>query len=64
MYANLHAREPGGPALARPGGSPGGRLREAEVATWMNEYGKSDRPVVPVKPPNKTAVAEVVEERV
>jgi hypothetical protein len=29
----------------------------------MHEYGKSDRPVVPVKPPNKTAVAEVVEER-
>jgi group II intron reverse transcriptase/maturase len=29
----------------------------------MDEYGKSDRSVVPVKPPNKTAVAEVVEER-
>jgi RNA-directed DNA polymerase len=29
----------------------------------MDEYGKSDRSVVPVKPPNKTVVAEVVEER-
>ena len=29
----------------------------------MNERGKSDSPVVPAKPPNKTAVAEVVEER-
>jgi hypothetical protein len=29
----------------------------------MDEYGKSDRPIVPVKPPNKTTVAEVVEER-
>src|SRR5260370_2617269 len=29
----------------------------------MNGYGKSDRPVVPAKPPNKTAVAEAVEER-
>ena len=29
----------------------------------MNGYGKSDRPVVPAKPPNKTAVAEVAEER-
>jgi len=31
----------------------------------MNECGKSDSPVVPAKPPNKTvrAVAEVVEER-
>jgi hypothetical protein len=29
----------------------------------MDGYGKSDRSVVPVKPPNKTAVAEVVEER-
>src|SRR4030081_712553 len=29
----------------------------------MNEYGKSDKPIVPVKPPNKTTVAEVVEER-
>jgi hypothetical protein len=32
----------------------------------MNERGKSDSPVVPAKPPNKTAVAvaEVVEGRV
>ena len=29
----------------------------------MNGYGKSDRPVVPAKPPDKTAVAEVAEER-
>ena len=29
----------------------------------MNGCGKSDSPVVPAKPPNKTAVAEVVEER-
>ncbi len=29
----------------------------------MNECGKSDSPVVPAKPPNKTSVAEVVEER-
>ena len=29
----------------------------------MNERGKSDSPVVPAKPPNKTTVAEVVEER-
>ena len=29
----------------------------------MNERGKSDSPVVPAKPPNKTSVAEVVEER-
>ena len=29
----------------------------------MNGYGKSDRPVVPAKPPNKTAVAEAAEER-
>jgi RNA-directed DNA polymerase len=29
----------------------------------MNGYGKSDRPVVPAKLPNKTAVAEAVEER-
>jgi hypothetical protein len=36
----------------RRGGKPG-----------MNERGKSDSPVVPAKPPNKTSVAEVVEER-
>jgi len=29
----------------------------------MHERGKSDSPVVPAKPPNKTSVAEVVEER-
>src|SRR6266498_1915928 len=29
----------------------------------MNERGKSDSPVVPVNPPNKTSVAEVGEER-
>jgi RNA-directed DNA polymerase len=29
----------------------------------MNGCGKSDRPVVPAKPPNKTAVAETAEER-
>jgi len=29
----------------------------------MHEDGKSDSPVVPAKPPNKTSVAEVVEER-
>jgi hypothetical protein len=29
----------------------------------MNERGKSDSPVVPAKPSNKTSVAEVVEER-
>ena len=29
----------------------------------MNGYGKSDRPVVPAKPLNKTAVAEAAEER-
>ena len=29
----------------------------------MNERGKSDSPVVPAKPPNKTSVAEVVEGR-
>jgi len=29
----------------------------------MNDGGKSDSPVVPAKPPNKTSVAEVVEER-
>ncbi|MGI8307540.1 group II intron reverse transcriptase/maturase [Saccharopolyspora hattusasensis] len=29
----------------------------------MNERGESDSPVVPAKPPNKTSVAEVVEER-
>src|SRR6266536_6164507 len=29
----------------------------------MNGYGKSDRPVIPAKPPNKTTVAEAVEER-
>ena len=29
----------------------------------MNERGKSDSPVVPAKPPNKTPVAEVVEGR-
>jgi RNA-directed DNA polymerase len=29
----------------------------------MHERGKSDSPVVPAKPPNKTPVAEVVEER-
>ena len=29
----------------------------------MNERGKSDSPVVPVKPPNKATAAEVVEER-
>lgn len=29
----------------------------------MNDRGKSDSPVVPAKPPNKTSVAEVVEGR-
>jgi RNA-directed DNA polymerase len=29
----------------------------------MYEDGKSDSPVVPTKPPNKAAAAEVVEER-
>ncbi len=29
----------------------------------MDGYGKSDRPVVPAKPPNKTMVAEAAEER-
>src|SRR5260370_39090814 len=29
----------------------------------MDGHGKSDRPVVPAKPPNKTAVAETAEER-
>ena len=29
----------------------------------MNGHGKSDRPVVPAKPPNKAAAAEAAEER-
>src|SRR6266700_1403152 len=29
----------------------------------MNGYGKSDRPVVPARPPNKAAAAEAAEER-
>jgi RNA-directed DNA polymerase len=65
MHAwNLHAREPGDPLTAcgwhrRPHRQ--GRSRNP----MMHGQGKSDRPVVPTKPPNKagTSAAEVVEGR-
>jgi hypothetical protein len=41
-----------------------GPLGEGQGRTpEMHGDGKSDSPVVPAKPPNKTSVAEVVEER-
>jgi hypothetical protein len=52
-----------GVAYQRPGGPRGERLGGKPS---MYGRGKSDRPVVPAKPPNKLAVvarAEVVEER-
>jgi RNA-directed DNA polymerase len=51
--------------LARGGWRYGTRREVQGRTTVMNEYGKSDRPVVPVKPPNKAGppVAEGVEGR-
>src|SRR5213593_509597 len=59
------AREPGDPSSAR-GCSSGGPCREVDRRTpTMNGQGKSDRPVVPAKSPNKTgaSVAEGMEGR-
>ena len=40
--------------LARPGCSPGGPFRERRGGTpGMHEYGKSDSPVVPARPPTR-----------
>ena len=51
--------------LARGGWRYGTRREVQGRTTAMNEYGKSDRPAVPVKPPNKAGqpVAEGVEGR-
>jgi len=75
----LHAWEPGGPAVVRGSlidasswmvrgvaqrlGGPRGERCGGNPS--MNERGKSDRPVVPAKPPNNVALAaaEVVEGR-
>ena len=60
---SLDPREPGDPTLAVPliGGGP---PREGRGRTpGMYERGKSDRLVVPTKPPNKAIAAEVVEGR-
>src|SRR5262245_50261220 len=59
------AREPGDPVFAR-GGWCGGPRREVQGHTpTMNGHGKSDRPVVPVKSPNKAGqpAAEEMEGR-
>jgi hypothetical protein len=65
MHApNLHAREPGDPAVARLPGSGKGPLREGQGRNpEMNDGGKSDSSVVPAKPPNKAVAAEGVEGR-
>jgi RNA-directed DNA polymerase len=66
MHARKHhAREPGGPSLARRGWT-GGPCREVMRRTpTMNETGTSDRAIVPRKPPNnaESSAAEAVEGR-
>jgi RNA-directed DNA polymerase len=59
---NLSAREPGDPHAARAGNT--GRIEKTRGhKSMMHGKGKSDRPIVPTKRPNKTAtaVAEDVE---
>ncbi len=48
-----HAREPGDPVFARGRWSRGTRREVQGRTPAMNEHGKSDRPTVPVKSPNK-----------
>src|SRR5215207_5119340 len=45
-------REPGGPVFTRGRGARGTRREVQGRTPTMNEHGKSDRPVVPVKSPN------------
>jgi len=47
------AREPGGPAFSQSGICPGAHREVRGRTPMMNERGKSDRPVVPVKSSNK-----------
>jgi RNA-directed DNA polymerase len=60
---NLQAREPGDPRTALPPARVRAARGRQGRTPEMHGCGKSDSPVVPAKPPNKTSVAEVVEER-
>ncbi len=59
------AREPGGPVFSRGGWRRGTRREVQGRNPAMNGRGKSDRPIVPTKRPNKAGqpVAEAVEGR-
>lgn len=61
----LHAREPGDPSTAHEQMERGTRREGSSHEPAMNERGKSDGQVVPVKPPNKAGqpAAEGVEGR-
>src|SRR5438552_1433837 len=48
-----HAREPGDPRIARGRWNRGTRREAQGRKPTLNGPGKSDSPVVPVKPPNK-----------
>lgn len=66
MHAwNLHAREPGDPLFTRRKWRDGTRRKGQGRNPSMNEQGKSDRSMVPTKPPNNagSTAAEVVEGR-
>ena len=62
---NLHAREPGDPAIARPRWRGGPQGKGQGRKPLMHDCGKSDGPVVPAKLPNNaaSAAAEAVEGR-
>ena len=47
------AREPGGPAVALADGAEGRVGKSKDNKPTMNDRGKSDRPIVPMKRPNK-----------
>ena len=65
MRVHKHsAREPGDPAFRPRGDVPGSALRTEKGTSTMNGSGKSDRLVVPGKPPNKATGAPVAAERV
>src|SRR6266851_3460019 len=64
VHVRTHlAREPGNPLVARSGGRCGTRREVQGRTLTMNDQGKSDRPVVPMKSPNNAGqpVAEGME---
>src|ERR1700730_18110932 len=64
VHVRTHlAREPGNPLVARSGGRYGTQREVQGRTPMMNDQGKSDRPIVPMKSPNNAGqpVAEGME---